>query len=148
MSGTKADEFIEIITPLIQLGQAVRVVGMALNSNGQWFNLGIRVQLLENLPTISDIQSPDQRFLYYVIDLPLDSLPHVVGQLTGGSAFKLEKDQGVGGAFAEISLKPLRADTGLGTNWYSPTKREPTMEQRKSSFPRSLFSFVSSRQSL
>ena len=71
MSGTKADEFIEIITPLIHLWQAVRVVGMALNSNGQWFNLGIRVQLLENLPTISDIQSPDQRFLYYVIDLPL-----------------------------------------------------------------------------
>lgn len=148
MNKAPGDKFIETVTPLLHLWQAVRVSGMALYNNGQWFNLGIRVQLIENLPTSADIQSPDQSLLYYVIDYPLELLRDVVGQLTRASAFTLEKEHGAGGAFAEISLKPIRPETGLGINWYPPNKREPTPEQRKQGIRRSYIALVSSGQSL
>ena len=127
MNKAPADKFIEAVTPLLHLWQAVRVSGMALYSNGQWFSLGIRVQLLESPPSSADIQSPDQRLLYYVIDYPLEFLSDVVRQLTIASAFTLEKEHGAGGAFVEISLKPLRSETGLGINWYPPqqTRAQP-----------------------
>jgi serine/threonine protein kinase len=121
---------------------------MALYTDGQWFNLGIRAQLLENPAASRDIQSPDQRFLYYVIDYPLEFLPNVVGQLTKGSAFTVEKEHGSGGAFAEISLKPKRGESPSGALWYSPIKREPTAEQRKSGLHSSSIRLVSSGQSL
>jgi KAP family P-loop domain len=146
MTGTPADKFIETITPLLHLWQAFRVSGMALYNNGQWFNLGIRVQLQENPATSRDIQSPDQRFMYYMLDYPLESLSHVVGQLSNGNAFTVEKDHGTGGAFAEISLKPVRSESGLSVNWYPPMKREPTPEQRKSGVRRSSIALVSSGQ--
>jgi hypothetical protein len=147
MSGTSADKFIEITKPLLHLWQAVRVSGMALYNNGQWFNFGIRVQLLEDPPTKKDIQSPDQRFLYYEIDYPLEALPNVVGELTSGSVFNLEKDYGAGGAFAEISLK-TPGQPGLGVNWYPPNKREPAHRQRDSGVRRTSIALVSSGQML
>ncbi|HZV88678.1 MAG TPA: serine/threonine-protein kinase [Candidatus Binatus sp.] len=148
MNKAPADKFIEAVTPLLHLWQAVRVSGMALYSNGQWFNLGIRVQLLESPPSSTDIQSPDQRLLYYVIDYPLGFFSDVVRQLTTAGAFTVEEVHGAGGTFAEVSLRPPRPETGLGINWYPPNKREPTPEQRKEGIRRSFISLVSSGQSL
>src|SRR5260370_40455291 len=145
MSGTSPEKFIEITKPLLHLWEATRVSGMALHHNGHWLNAGIRVQLLENPPTKKDIQSPDQRFLYYVIDYPLEFLPNVVEQLTNGGMFLLENTTEQ--AFTEISLK-TPGQPGLGVNWYPPTKREPTTQQRNSGVRRTSIALVSSGQML
>jgi hypothetical protein len=147
MSETPAEKFFETITSLLHLWQTVRVSGMASYDNGQWFNVGIRVQLLENPPTSADIQSPDRRFLYYVIDMPLKDLQDTVGQLTRESTVTIEKEHGAG-SFVEISLKPARPESGLGVSWYPPSKREPTPQQRTSGIRRTSIALVSSGQML
>jgi serine/threonine protein kinase len=148
MTVAPADRFIEAVKPLLHLWQTVRVSGMACYLNGAWSNVGIRVQLQEHLPSISEIQSPDQRFMYYMIDYPLQALPDIVGQLTEAGSFTLEQNRGTGGAFAEISLKPPRPESGMGVHWYPPNKREPTPAQRKSGARRTSIVIISSGQML
>ena len=127
MSETPAEKFNDTLTPLFHLWSSIRVSGMALNIVRQWFNLGIRVQLLDIPPTNPEIQTPDPRFLHYVIDYPLDRFSHVIGQLTGSASFTLEKSTG-GDAIAEILLQPTLttpAQTASRISWYGPLKREP-----------------------
>jgi hypothetical protein len=131
MDATPAEKFHEIIDPLFHLWQSARVSGMAVNIVEQWFNIGISVQLLDEPPTSAEIQSPDSQFLYYVMDYPVNRFSDILAQLTDSAAFTLEKTPG--GAFAKILLRPTSSTpekTASQINWYGPTKREPTPQQR------------------
>ena len=147
MSETPAEIFIQKVTPLLHLWRGVRVSGMAVYKKDQWFNAGARLKLIEDPTTSTDIESPDQRFLYYVIDHPLDSMGPLLEQLTKGNVLTIEKKRGQGGTFAEISFRPIRPEAG-SPNWYPPTKREPNVEQRKSGTRRTSIALVSSGLSL
>jgi hypothetical protein len=130
MDVTAAEKFHGIIDPLFHVWQSVRVSGMAVNIVGQWFNLGIRVELLDEAPTNSEIQSPDPQFLHYVIHYPVSQFSNILARLTDSAAFILEKNPG--GAFAKILLRPTSSNsekTASQINWYGPTKREPTSQQ-------------------
>jgi hypothetical protein len=86
--------------------------------------------------------------MYYMIDYHLKAFPDIVGQLTKAGSFTLEQKRGTGGAFAEISLKPARPESGMGIHWYPPNKREPTPAQRKSGVRRTSIVITSSGQML
>jgi serine/threonine protein kinase len=130
--GTPAEKFAETVTPLLHLWESVRVRGIAANSDGQWLNVGIRVQLQEDPLSRSDIISPDQRLLYFQVDYPLASLPDLIQQLVGTDSYILEDSRGTGGAFVPILLRPKRSDEAPQANWYGPTKREPDAKMRES----------------
>jgi len=108
---------------------------MASNIDGQWLNVGIRVQLHEDPPSRTDILSPDPRFLYYEIDYPLESLSDLMGQLINDGSFTLESNQEGGGAFGRISLRLTRQNSPETTSpihWYGPIKHESEASKRAS----------------
>src|SRR2546422_7130384 len=140
MSGAPAEKFTETITPLLHLWQCVRVSGMAVNVNGQWLNIGIRANLHENAPSRRDIESPDHRFFYYVVDYPVESLSDVMGQLIKDASFMLENDQNGYGTFAQILLRPNPPNptvTASPISWYGPMRRESKSPQRAGEAQRS-----------
>lgn len=98
-----------------------------MNVNGQWLNVGISVDLRENPPTRRDIQSPEQRFLCYVMDYRIESLSDVMGQLIDHGYFTLQDDQNGGGRSAQVFLRPNPPNAPVTTSpisWYGPAKRE------------------------
>lgn len=136
MSEPSLNKFNEAIKPFLPLWQSIRVSGMALNTSGQWTNIGIRIQFRENLPINTNrdrvMRSLDQHFLYYEVDYPLEFSTDIIGQLVNDGFFVLGDTSQEGGAYVQIFLKSTQANLpgrNSTTSWHGPSKNEPTLNR-------------------
>lgn len=106
------NDFLERVAPYQKLWGSLRASGAAVNVDGTWFNLVIRVELVEEPPSKTEIQSLEPHFLYYVAHFPMSVAENVIRQIVLGGRFELKRDVENSGAFAEILMKrgPDKAD--------------------------------------
>src|SRR5580692_529548 len=99
------NDFLASIAPYLKLWGSLRASGAAVNLDGKWFNVAIRVEFIEERPAEPEIDSPDQHFLYYVVHFPTSAAESVIRELLLGGRFGLPRDLENSDAFVEILMK-------------------------------------------
>src|ERR1700686_1781817 len=122
------EEFLASIAPYRKLWGALRASGAAVHLGGTWFNLAIRLEFVEDGPTMVETHSPETTFPYYVVAFPVNETERVIRQLLLEGHFELKTAAPDAGTFAQILMKREPENAG-GTQsqpvqWSTPIRRE------------------------
>lgn len=104
------NDFLASIAPYLKLWAALRVSGVAVNLDGSWFNIAIRAEFREEHPSRKEMHSPEQHFLYYVVDFPITAMESIVRKIVLEGVFEIER--GDAGGHTRISMRRERENAG------------------------------------
>jgi hypothetical protein len=117
-------DFLSSISPYLKVWGGVRVSGVAINLDGTWFNLAIRLTFVENEPQKKEIQSPEPNFLYYTVEFPVSAVQELTRQFVLDGKFELQTGDKDPNALTPIFLKRERQNSNNAlpdpVQWDSP----------------------------
>jgi len=121
-------DFLSSISPYLKVWGGVRVSGVAINLDGTWFNLAIRLTFVENEPQKKEIQSPEPNFLYYTVEFPVSAVQELTRQFVLDGKFELQTGDKDPNALTPIFLKRERQNSNNAlpdpVQWSTPMIRE------------------------
>src|ERR1700733_13827668 len=122
------NEFFAAVAPYKKLWGTLRASGAAIN-HGEWFNLALRLEFMENAPEKVEMHSLESVFLHFVVDFSIGAAEVVIRELVAGGSLRLQSAQGDGGAYVDIAMK-RESPNAVGApatpvSWSMPIVRDP-----------------------